>query len=271
MVLKPAAAALSLALLLAGCSDDGTSGGRQPVAEAAGDTAGAHDGADAAHKDPAEESKTSEAASDDEPARIDPRRNGFEITLGEWAVTPEAPALRPGPVTFVITNRGTMDHGFEIELEGESSGSGSGDLFKAESELLAPGESTSMTVELSPGIHKIECLVDGHDDMGMEGPLEVRKDAPFVKEEESDASGSDGVVAVTNFSFDPDSIAVDAGTEVTWRNEDPASHTVTATSDRFDSGTLEPGARFSFQFGRPGTYRYFCNIHPDMKGTVTVE
>ena len=200
--------------------------------------------------------------------RVDPRKGGFEITLGEWAVTPEAPSLRPGPVEFVIHNRGTMPHGFEIELEGESSGSGSGDLFKAESELLQPGESTRMRVTLMPGVHKIECLVDGHDDMGMEGPLDVRKDAPLVKEE---VEGDEGVVVAKDFVFDPTETTVPVGTEVTWRNEDPSDHTVTALDGAFDSETLTPGAIFKFRFDEPGTFPYRCEIHPEMKGTVKVE
>ena len=209
--------------------------------------------------------------------RVDPRKGGFEIALGEWAVTPEAPAIKPGPVTFVIHNRGTMPHGFEIELEGESSGSGSGDLFKAESELLQPGESTRMTVDLTmTGVYKIECLVDGHDDMGMEGPLEVSADAPLVKtaapaaSNGSAKSGGDANVAISGFAFEPDTIEVAPGTEVTWSNDDPAPHTVTAEDGDFDSDILDAGKSFSFTFDKAGTYTYRCNVHPDMKGTVEV-
>lgn len=206
--------------------------------------------------------------------RVDPRTGGFEIALGEWAVTPEAPAVRPGRVTFLIHNRGTVAHGFEIELEGESSGSGSGDLFKAESELLQPGESTRMTVDLQmTGTYKIECLVDGHDDMGMEGPLEVRADAPLVKTKpRTSAEPRDGkaAVSISNFAFDPSVIEVKAGTEVTWSNDDPAPHTVTALDGAFDSDVLDDGGSFSFRFDEAGTYAYRCNVHPDMEGKVQV-
>lgn len=204
----------------------------------------------------------------DKPKRIDPRTNGFEITLGEWAVTPEATALRPGPVTFVVRNRGTMAHGFEIELEGESSGSGSGDLFKAEGGLLEPGETARLRVDLSPGVHKIECIVEGHDDLGMEGPLEVREDAPFIKEK---AEAPEGQIAISEFAFDPELVSVPVKTEVEWRNDDPSAHTVTGLDDDFDSGNLDSGESFSYTFERPGTYPYRCNIHPDMEGTVKVE
>jgi plastocyanin len=215
-----------------------------------------------------ENRSASATASSNSPAkRIDPKRGGFEIGLGEWAITSEARAIRPGPVTFVIHNRGTVPHGFEIELEGDSSGHGSGDLFKAETELLQPGESTRMRVTLSHGVHKIECLVEGHDDMGMEDLLDVRPDAPLVK---SKASGDPGRIAIADFAFAPDVTEVDAGTEVTWRNEDPAEHTVTATDGDFESNNLGQGESFSFTFDQPGTYEYRCVIHPEMEGTVSV-
>ena len=215
-----------------------------------------------------ENGSASATASSSSPAkRIDPKRGGFEIGLGEWAITSEARAIRPGPVTFVIHNRGTVPHGFEIELEGDSSGHGSGDLFKAETDLLQPGESTRMRVTLSQGVHKIECLVEGHDDMGMEDLLDVSANAPLVKNK---ASGDPGRIAIADFAFAPDVTEVDAGTEVTWRNEDPAEHTVTATDADFESNNLAQGESFSFTFDQPGTYDYRCVIHPEMEGTVNV-
>ena len=200
---------------------------------------------------------------------VDPRDGGFEIALGEWALSPEAPAIRPGRVTFVIHNRGTMAHGFEIALEGESSGHGSGDRFKAEGPLMRPGTTTRITLDLGPGIYEIECLVDGHDNMGMEAVLEVSADAPLVRR----ASGSNdrpAGVSIDDFAFSPDSIEVKRGTELTWHNQDVAPHTVTSTADAFDSDTLDQGSSFSFRFSEPGTFDYRCLIHPDMKGSVTV-
>src|SRR5919106_3354550 len=199
--------------------------------------------------------------------RIDPRRDGFEIGLGEWAISAEAKAIRPGPVTFVIHNRGTVPHGFEIELEGESSGHGSGDLFKAESELLQPGESTRMRVTLAPGTHKIESLVDGHEDMGMEDLLDVRVDAPLIKDE---ARGDPGRIAIADFAFAPVTTEVEAGTRVTWNNDDAAEHTVTAIDGDFESNSLGQGESFSFTFDQPGTFAYRCAIHPEMEGVVNV-
>lgn len=202
------------------------------------------------------------------PRRVDPRKNGFEIGLGEWALAPEAEAIRPGKVTLVIRNRGTMQHGFEIALEGDSSGPGSGDLFKAESELLEPGESTRMTVELAPGLYEIECLVDGHDDMGMEGVLEVSRSAPLVKPR---VDGPTNEVTIADFSFSPPTATVAVGTEVTWNNVDSTEHTVTSLQGTFGSDTLRTGDEFTHSFGKPGTFAYRCAIHPEMKGKVHVE
>lgn len=200
--------------------------------------------------------------------RDDPRRDGLDIALGEWAVTPESDAIRPGRVTFVVRNRGTIPHGFEIELEGDSSGSGSGDLFKAETELLDPGEETRMTVDLPPGLYKIECLVDGHDDMGMEAPFEVRSDAPLKKVRPRAAPDA---VTIDDFAFSPAEITAEAGTEIVWSNSDAAPHTVTELDGAFDSGTLEPGDPFAHVFDEPGAFSYRCEIHPEMQGRITIE
>jgi plastocyanin len=57
---------------------------------------------------------------------------------------------------------------------------------------------------------------------------------------------------------------------VTWTNEDSVPHTVTARTDDFDSGMMQNGDTFSLTFDEPGTFDYFCAIHPSMTGTVTV-
>lgn len=211
-------------------------------------------------------------------APVDPRKDGLEVALGEWAVTLEAGAIRPGRVTFVVHNRGTIPHGFEIEAEGEgdSSGPGSGDGLKAETELLQPGETARLSLDLLPGLYKVECLVDGHDDLGMEGVLEVRMDAPLVRDRSAAGgtyaagSGDANDVTIRDFTFAPVELEVAQGTEVTWTNEDPAPHTVTAQDGSFDSGTLEPGQTFSVSVQGNGPVTYRCEIHPGMLGAITV-
>ena len=79
-------------------------------------------------------------------------------------------------------------------------------------------------------------------------------------------------VSIQSFSFGPDEITVAAGTTVTWVNdEDAVPHTATSEDGVWDSGTLQPGDSFSFTFDVPGTYPYFCAIHPSMTATIVVE
>jgi hypothetical protein len=77
-------------------------------------------------------------------------------------------------------------------------------------------------------------------------------------------------VSIVDFLFSPGSVAVDAGGTVTWTNNGPSLHTVTATDGSFDSGQMAAGASFSHTFASAGTFSYFCAIHPDMVGSVTV-
>ena len=130
-------------------------------------------------------------------AAADPRKGGFEVALGEWAVTPEAEAIRPGRVTFVIVNRGTMPHGFEIEREDVED-----DSSKVETEFLDPGESVEVELDLEAGVYKLECNVEGHDDMGMEMLMEVRRDAPLAAKPAA-AKPDAAAVAIEAFAFSP--------------------------------------------------------------------
>jgi plastocyanin len=197
--------------------------------------------------------------------KADPRDDGFEIALGEWALTAEAESIRPGSTTFVITNRGTVPHGFEIEREDVED-----DASKVETRFLEPGETVEVELDLDEGVYKLECNVEGHDDMGMEMLLEVRKDAPLAKAKKSSAKKAKTGVAIEGFAFSPATVEVAVGQEVTWENHDPAEHTVTQEDGGFDSGTMAQGAAFKTTFDAPGEYRYICALHPGMKGTVVV-
>jgi plastocyanin len=86
----------------------------------------------------------------------------------------------------------------------------------------------------------------------------------------SAATQSDAVT-IKDFSFEPGSLTVKAGTKVTWSNEDSTSHTATADDGAFDTGTIKAGSKLSATLTEPGTYAYVCQFHPFMKGTVTVQ
>jgi plastocyanin len=77
-------------------------------------------------------------------------------------------------------------------------------------------------------------------------------------------------VEIVDFAYDPDPVTIQAGGKVIWINRDAEPHTATADDGSFDTGTLEEGKLKSEGFKEPGTYRYFCEIHPSMRGTVEV-
>jgi plastocyanin len=78
-------------------------------------------------------------------------------------------------------------------------------------------------------------------------------------------------IMVENFSFQPGTLTVKVGTTVTWVNHDDEPHTVNENNKTFKSGTLDTDAKFSYKFTTPGTYSYFCSLHPRMTGQVIVK
>lgn len=81
-------------------------------------------------------------------------------------------------------------------------------------------------------------------------------------------------VQVRDFEFGPPAVTVKAGARVTFVNRDKAPHTAQTDLDssaaEFDTRRLERGARRTVTLRRPGRFRYFCALHPFMKGTVKV-
>jgi len=78
-------------------------------------------------------------------------------------------------------------------------------------------------------------------------------------------------IVIENFSFEPATLTVKVGTTVTWVNKDDEPHTATATDKSFNSKTLDNGDRFSQEFKAPGTYNYYCALHPKMTGKIIVK
>jgi amicyanin len=92
---------------------------------------------------------------------------------------------------------------------------------------------------------------------------------PLARAAAANAAATD--VTIDNFTFAPQRLTVKAGTTVTWRNEDDIPHTVAASTRIFKSKALDTDDTYSFTFTTPGTYEYFCSLHPHMTGTVVVE
>jgi plastocyanin len=95
---------------------------------------------------------------------------------------------------------------------------------------------------------------------------------PSVAASPADKPGSSAIVKIDNFSFGPATITVPAGTTVTWTNNDDVPHVVTSDDNKmFKSKALDTDDRFSFTFTKPGTYNYYCAIHPKMTAKIVVQ
>jgi plastocyanin len=98
----------------------------------------------------------------------------------------------------------------------------------------------------------------------------------------SSTKGTAATVTMQGFAFSPHILTVTAGTTVTWTNNDSAVHNVVSAdgiglnanpTSTFNSGSMNPGATFSFTFSKPGTYFYVCTLHktiPAMHAEVVV-
>jgi plastocyanin len=78
-------------------------------------------------------------------------------------------------------------------------------------------------------------------------------------------------VKIDNFSFGPQTLTVPVGTTVVWTNRDDIPHTVVSTDGVFKSKVQDTDEKFSYTFTKPGTYSYFCSVHPKMTGKVVVQ
>jgi amicyanin len=78
-------------------------------------------------------------------------------------------------------------------------------------------------------------------------------------------------VHIDNFAFTPAEVTISPGTTVTWENRDDIPHNVVASNKAFRSKVMDTEQKFSFTFGTPGVYEYFCALHPHMKGKVIVK
>ena len=86
------------------------------------------------------------------------------------------------------------------------------------------------------------------------------------------AEGTANAVTIDNFTFTPATLTVKAGTTVTWTNKDDIPHGIGSANNAFKrSQAQDTDDSYSFTFATPGTYAYFCYVHPFMKGTIVVE
>jgi len=79
-------------------------------------------------------------------------------------------------------------------------------------------------------------------------------------------------IAINEYMYMPATLNIAAGTKVTWVNHDEVPHTIVDSGpDKvFHSAALDTDETYSYTFTKPGTYHYFCTLHPKMVGTIVV-
>ena len=124
-------------------------------------------------------------------------------------------------------------------------------------------------VALSLGL--VACGGGGSDSTSSEAETTAAAGETEAGETESEPAPSGEAaksekVDIVEFTYQPDQV----DGKVIWQNQDTAPHTATADDGSFDTGTIEKGKLGSATFKEPGTFTYFSEIHPTMKGTVEV-
>ncbi len=88
----------------------------------------------------------------------------------------------------------------------------------------------------------------------------------------ADTAGKVNTVVINQFKYQPETLTVNAGEVVEWRNDDIVPHSATAVDKKtFDSGRIVKGATWRFTATKKGTFDYFCTLHPNMKAKLIVQ
>ena len=88
----------------------------------------------------------------------------------------------------------------------------------------------------------------------------------------STGNAKENRIEIKDFAFNPQTVTVKSGEKITWINRDGEPHTVTSVGKKFQkSSALDTDQEFTITTGAPGTYEYFCSVHPKMTGKIVVE
>jgi plastocyanin len=220
---------------------------------------------------------------------LDERNEDDPSYFGTVIVIDDQPAGGPPPTTATVSliDESYQPPGLEVavgatvvweNIDGDDDHTVTSTDGVFDSGVLSAGTAFEHTFE-EPGTYRYFCAI--HPEM--EGTITVVGDAPVPSDAvvaesptvaESPATAVSPVpaaaVSIVDLSFEPATIEVDAGATLTWTNDDSIPHTVTARAEDFDSGVMMSGDSFSHTFETPGTYDYFCAVHPSMSATVVV-
>ena len=101
--------------------------------------------------------------------------------------------------------------------------------------------------------------------------LSLFAQAGEMKNDDS-TSSKQNRIEIKDFAFNPQTLTVKSGEKVTWINRDEEPHTIVSVEKQFKKSTaLDTDQEFTITAGAPGTYSYFCSVHPKMTGIIIVE
>lgn len=197
------------------------------------------------------------------PSESPPPPTSGDVRIVDNAFSPTTKRVNVGG-SITWSNEGDLPH----TVTGRTSTFDSG--------ILMPGQTfttkfeTAGTYEyfctLHAGMRASIVVTDAHGNALPAAPVDA--DAPPDEQLSGSAALSD--VSIVDNAFRPIDVVVAAGSSVTWVNTGAIPHTVTGRATSFDSGILMPGEGYRRTFKTPGQYEYFCTLHPEMVGTVTV-
>jgi plastocyanin len=118
---------------------------------------------------------------------------------------------------------------------------------------------------IAGAIVAVQVLSGNFGDFEGQGSGNSGQEPPTIEGEKVSIVDNDG-----SNSYSPNPTEIKVGDTITWVNEDSAPHTATSRDGTFNSDILMGGDAFSFTFEREGEYPYYCDVHPNMVGTVVV-
>jgi plastocyanin len=102
------------------------------------------------------------------------------------------------------------------------------------------------------------------------GEAAARAAAPPAARDTATAATA-GRISIDNFAFAPKMSKVASGRTITWTNHDDVPHRIESTTGAFaPSPVLDTRGSHTVTLATPGTYPYFCSLHPTMTGQVVV-
>ena len=178
-----------------------------------------------------------------------------DITIADFSFSPRAVTVRAGQsLTFV--NAGVARHT-------ATSSDGSWDTG-----TMIRGASVRRTFP-TPGTYLYFCTIHPN----MKATIFVtgaNGEAPPPPKSRPVATVAAGDVSIVDFAFSPETLTVAAGASVGFVNNGVAPHTATSNDGSWDTGIVRAGTAMKIQFATPGTFSFYCTIHPQMKGTILV-